>query len=278
MCKRCFYIRNSFGQHVSCVDLVQSDGKDDFLISLWHKFNISITFRGLLTSFRGIKYLKVAECVGLTVKKRTKSRKSRHWERLCWWCTHSWAADGYLTVLTLLFSVSTWPRNQKEIEKGSLLQGHGGDMDVCTQESSVVCLHVCVFVDVEMGSSIRGVRISDSRLVVGSEDGSEAFCSRMNKTWRAGGSVSLLLWCNMENISEAIKGRKRLRYRNLWSQQVKRTIRGSSVLLNEWLSPVWMRFYHSCSKKKQIFLVLPVASCHEYTSYLPRFWISPSET
>lgn len=25
------YIRNSFGQHVSCVDLVKSDGKDDFL-------------------------------------------------------------------------------------------------------------------------------------------------------------------------------------------------------------------------------------------------------
>lgn len=138
------YIRNSFGQHVSCVDLVQSDGKDDFLISLWHKFDISITFCGLLTSFRGIKYLKVAECVGLTVKKRTKSTISRHWERLCWWCTHSWAADGYLTVLTLLSSVSTRPRNQKEIEKGSLLQGHGGDMDVCTQESSVVC--VCMFV------------------------------------------------------------------------------------------------------------------------------------
>lgn len=25
------YIQNSFGRHVSCVDLVKSDGKDDFL-------------------------------------------------------------------------------------------------------------------------------------------------------------------------------------------------------------------------------------------------------
>ena len=73
----------------------------------------------------------------------------------------------------------------------------------------------------------------------------------MNKTWRAGSSVSLLLWCNMENISEAIKGRERLRYRNLWSQQVKRTIRGSSISVNDRLSPVWMCFYHSCSKKKK---------------------------
>ena len=56
----------------------------------------------------------------------------------------------------------------------------------------------------------------------------------------------------MENISEAIKGRERLRYRNLWSQQVKRTIRGSSISVNDRLSPVWMCFYHSCSKKNKL--------------------------
>lgn len=166
----------------------------------------------------------------------------------CWWLPDSVNA-AVISFHTTQKSEGNWER----VTSARARRWHGC---VHTGEQRCVCLHVCVFVDVEMGSSIQGVRISDSRLVVGSEDGSEAFCSRMNKTWRAGGSVSLLLWCNMENISEAIKGRKRLRYWNLWSQQVKRTIRGSSVLLNE----------------------LPVASCHEYTSYLPRFWISPSET
>lgn len=159
----------------------------------------------------------------------------------CWWLPDSVNA-AVLSFHMTQKSEGNWER----VTSARARRWHGC---VHTGEQCCVCLHVRVFVDVEMGSSIRGVRISDSRLVVGSEDGSEAFCSRMNKTWRAGGSVSLLLWCNMENISEAIKGRKRLRYRNLWSQQVKGTIRGSSVLLNEWLSPVWMRFYHSCSKK-----------------------------
>lgn len=47
---------------------------------------------------------------------------------------------------------------------------------MCAHRGAVLCV-CCVFVDVEMGKSILGVRISDSCLVAGSEDGSEADCS-----------------------------------------------------------------------------------------------------
>lgn len=130
-------------------------------------------------------------------------------------------------ILKLLPSVTAQSQGHREIEKLHFLQPTTEIVSVWRAMCIVrgqMCLHalrmhtymqhacVCMCVCVCIRPGILACwQLPALRL----QEGVSLGCCRMNKIWRACSRVSLLLWCNAENISEAAEeGTRQRKKRN----------------------------------------------------------------